>query len=60
LLGYIVTDFLTQGMDEPRTGSAKPSWTDRLAVNLMPVPEPQLRDRELYYRYHIPGVTFRF
>ena len=59
LLGYIATDLLTVGMeDRPAAGPQK--WTDRLAVNLMPFPEAQVRDRQLYYRYHVPGVTYRF
>jgi hypothetical protein len=59
LVGYIATDLLTRGMEE-RTGMTKPSWTDRVAVNLFPFPEAQVHNRDLYYRYHIPGVTLRF
>ena len=60
LLGYVATNFLTQGMED-RTGFREsPSWTDRLAFNLMPMPEAQVRDREVYLRYHIPGLTYRF
>lgn len=59
LVGYIATDLLTSGMeDRPASGPQK--WTDRLAFNPIPFPEPQVRDQQLYYRYRIPGVTYRF
>lgn len=58
LVGYIATDLLTRGMEE-RADKA-PSWTDRLAVNIIPIPELQARDREVYLRYRVPGVTLGF
>lgn len=64
LLGYLVTDLLTSGMED-RSGMAKPSWTDRVAVNLIPVPEAQVYTRDaytraVYYRARIPGVSVHF
>ncbi len=58
-IGYLATNLLTDGMED-RTGSAKPTWTDRLAVNLVPIPEPVSRDREVYLRYHVQALTYRF
>jgi hypothetical protein len=58
-LGYCITNILTDGMED-RTGRAKESWTDRLSVNLIPFAEPTTRDRELYLRYRVPGVSFTF
>ncbi|MEO6098476.1 MAG: hypothetical protein ABIW76_23515 [Fibrobacteria bacterium] len=58
-LGYLATNLLTDGMED-RTGSAAPAWTDRLAVNLLPMPEPASRNGEIYLRFHMPGVTYRF
>ena len=71
LLGYCATNILTDGMED-RTGlKEKASWTDRLAFNPIPVPEPQVIDhgygrfgnqtgREIYLRYHIPGFSYTF
>ncbi len=59
-LGYIATNILTDGMEDKPNHAAKPNWTDHLAVNLMPIPEPQIRNREIYLRYRMPGVSYRF
>jgi hypothetical protein len=60
-LGYCLTNVLTDGMeDRTGTGMVKDSWTDRLSVNLIPFAEPATRDRDLYLRYRIPGVSFTF
>lgn len=58
-LGYCAANLLTDGMED-RSGSRKRDWTDRLAVNLVPMPEPASRDRELYLRFRVPGVTYTF
>lgn len=58
-LGYCVTNLLTDGMED-RTGQRKQDWTDRLAVNLVPMPEPATRGTDLYLRFRVPGVTFTF
>jgi hypothetical protein len=58
-LGYSATNLLTFGMED-RTGLRKEGWTRHLAVNLVPMPEPTTRDREVYLRYRMPGVTYRF
>jgi hypothetical protein len=59
LLGYIATDILTSGMEE-RPAAGPSTWSDRLSVNLVPMPEPQVRDRELYYRYRLGNLTYTF
>jgi hypothetical protein len=57
--GYLAINLLTDGMED--RGAAKPeSWTDRLAVNLIPMPEPVMRDKEMYLRYRVQGMTYRF
>lgn len=57
--GYLAINLLTDGMED--RGAAKPeSWTDRLAVNLIPMPEPMMRDKEMYLRYRVQGMTYRF
>jgi len=58
-IGYWATDFLTRGMED-RTGKAGASWADRLAFNPLPLPEPTMRDREVYLRYRMPGLSYRF
>ncbi len=58
-LGYWATNFLTEGMED-RSAAKEKTWSDGLAFNPMPFPEPQFRDREMYLRFHIPGVTYRF
>jgi hypothetical protein len=58
-IGYLATNLLTDGMED-RTGSAAPAWTDRLAVNIVPLPEPTARNGEIYLRFRMPGVTYRF
>lgn len=67
LIGYMATDILTGGMeDRPQPGTqsltpAKPSrWTDRLAFNPIPYAEPQVQNRELYFRYRMKGLSFTF
>lgn len=58
-VGYLAINLLTDGMED--RGAAKPaSWTDRLAVNLIPMPEPVMRDKEMYLRYRVQGMTYRF
>ncbi len=60
LLGYVATNFLTEGMED-RTGlKQNPAWLDKVAFNPIPVPEVQFRGEELYVRYHIPGISYRF
>jgi len=71
LLGYCATNILTDGMED-RTGlKENTSWTNRLAFNPIPVPEPQVIDhgyggfrngtgREIYLRYHMPGFSYTF
>jgi hypothetical protein len=57
--GYLAINLLTDGMED--RGAAKPaSWTDRLAINLIPMPEPMMRDKEMYLRYRVQGMTYRF
>jgi hypothetical protein len=58
-LGYCATNLLTDGMED-RTGLRKRDWTDRLAVNLVPMPEPATRGTDMYLRFRVPGVTFTF
>jgi hypothetical protein len=63
LLGYIASDLLT-GTTEKRPASGPSRWTDGLAFNPIPLPEPQLRDngkdREVRMRYRVPGLSYRF
>lgn len=57
--GYLAINLLTDGMED--RGAAKPeSWSDRLAINLIPMPEPVMRDKEMYLRYRVQGMTYRF
>ena len=58
-LGYWATNFLTQGLED-RTGARSQTWSDRLAINLMPIPEPEFRNRELHYRYRLGSLTYRW
>jgi hypothetical protein len=58
-LGYCATNLLTDGMED-RTGLRKRDWTDRLAVNLVPMPEPATSGTDMYLRFRVPGVTFTF
>ncbi|MDB5105456.1 MAG: hypothetical protein JWP91_3145 [Fibrobacteres bacterium] len=57
--GYCATNLLTDGMED-RTASRKETWIDHLAFNPIPMPEPTTRDREVYMRYRVQGVTYRF
>jgi hypothetical protein len=60
LAGYCITDILTDGLED-RTGlKENKSWTSRLAFNPIPMPEAQFRDREMYLRYRMPGLSYRF
>jgi hypothetical protein len=58
--GYWITNVLTIGMED--RGAAKSAdWTDRLAVNPFPVPEPVILDhKQVDLRMRVPGVTFTF
>lgn len=58
--GYWITNVLTYGMeDRGAAGSAR--WSDRLALNPFPVPEPVMVDRKLAdVRYRVPGLRFTF
>lgn len=58
-LGYWATNFLTQGMED-RTAGSGDSWTDRLAFNPIPIPEPTLRNGVAETRYRVPGISYRF
>lgn len=58
-LGYWATNFLTQGMEDRSAGTGD-SWTDRLAFNPIPMPEPTLRNGEAGMRYRVQGITYRF
>jgi hypothetical protein len=60
LLGYVATNLLTMGMEDRNALNEPPSWRDRVAFSPIPVPEVQFRDREVYLRYHVPGVSYRF
>lgn len=63
LVGYIASDLLTSG-EEQRPAGAAAGWSNRLAFNPLPVPEPELREkvgaREVRYRYRMPGLSWRF
>jgi uncharacterized membrane protein len=58
--GYWITNALTIGMED--RGAAGPDkWTDRLALNPIPFPEPELdKDRKVSLRYRIPGLIYTF
>ncbi|MBW8888095.1 MAG: hypothetical protein JF616_10105 [Fibrobacteres bacterium] len=58
--GYWITDILTMGMED--RGAARPAkWTDRLALNPFPLPEPVVLNHHVSdVRYRVPGVTFTF
>ncbi|MEO7425762.1 MAG: hypothetical protein ABI036_11285, partial [Fibrobacteria bacterium] len=64
-LGYCATNLLTDGMEDRgvRRGA---TWSDHLALNLIPLPEPALRvrgenkDTEMYLRYRVPGISYTF
>jgi hypothetical protein len=58
--GYWITNLLTLGMED--RGAARPAnWTDRLAVNAFPIPEPVIIDHRMAdLRFRMPGVTFTF
>jgi hypothetical protein len=58
-LGYCATNLLTDGMED-RGARRGETWSDRLALNLVPLPEPVLRDREMFLRYRVPGVSYTF
>jgi hypothetical protein len=58
--GYWLTNLLTVGMED-RGAAAPANWTDRLALNPFPVPEPVVIDRKVAdVRYRVPGVSFTF
>ncbi len=61
-LGYCATNLLTDGMEDRSGihGAAGHDWSDRLAVNLLPMPEPAFRDRDMYLRFRIPGISYTF
>lgn len=58
--GYWITDILTMGMED--RGAARPAkWTDRLALNPFPLPEPVVLDHKVAdVRYRVPGLSFTF
>lgn len=58
--GYWITNLLTLGMED--RGAAGPAhWSDRLAVNPIPLPEPVIIDHRMAdLRFRMPGVTFTF
>jgi hypothetical protein len=58
--GYWITNLLTLGMED--RGAAGPAhWTDRLALNPVPLPEPVIIDHRMAdLRFRMPGVTFTF
>jgi hypothetical protein len=62
VLGYAVTDILTRGMEDRRAAvpAEEKSWSDHVALNLVPFLEPQVRDQQIYYRYRIPGLSLTF
>jgi hypothetical protein len=58
--GYWITDVLTIGMED-RGAAGHPKWTDRLALNPFPVPEPVVENHHISdVRYRVPGLTFTF
>ena len=58
--GYWITNVLTIGMED-RGASAPAKWTDRLALNPFPVPEPVMFDHRVAdLRYRVPGLTWTF
>lgn len=63
-LGYLATNILTDGMEERTARAENLGWTDHLALNPLPFPEPQVLDhgnsKEIYWRYRIPGVSYTF
>ena len=69
LVGYSLTNLLTFGMED-RGAQRADSWTDGLAVNLMPMPQPVVREtgipgpagveRKIDLRYHVQAVSYRF
>lgn len=58
--GYWITNALTIGMED--RGAAGPvKWTDRLVLNPIPFPEPELgQDRKVSLRYRVPGLSYTF
>lgn len=69
LVGYSLTNLLTFGMED-RGAQRADSWTNGLAVNLMPMPQPVVREtgipgpagveRKIDLRYHVQAVSYRF
>ncbi|MDQ3000318.1 MAG: hypothetical protein M3Y08_03520 [Fibrobacterota bacterium] len=69
VVGYSLTNLLTWDMED-RGAKRAESWTDRLAFNPLPLPEPAIRDngvhgransgQEVYLRYRMPGLSYRF
>jgi hypothetical protein len=58
--GYWITNILTYGMED-RRAAGPAHWTDRLAVNPFPLPEPVIIDHRVAdLRLRMPGVTFTF
>ncbi len=58
-VGYWATNALTMGMED-RGASGPSNWTDRLAINPIPMPEPVSVDRKVELRLRVPGVTYTF
>jgi hypothetical protein len=58
--GYWITDILTIGMED-RGAAAPAKWSDRLAFNPFPVPEPVVVDHRVTdVRYRVPGLRYTF
>jgi hypothetical protein len=68
VVGYSLTNLLTWDMVEDRGAKRAETWTDRLAFNPLPLPEPAIREtgtgadreQEVYLRYRMPGLSYRF
>ena len=58
--GYWITNVLTIGMED-REASGPARWTDRLAINPFPVPEPVIINHRMEeMRYRVPGISWTF